>query len=223
MHRPSRYRLNRKCCFQSKERRRSEAGSSRMRRWCACCCRAFATPISRLRAAMPASTERSVTSLSASLKRATTQLVGHRVVGEINAGCGKCDLCRAGDPRHCASRTVLGIVGRDGAHAEFLQLPARKSVACSGRTFPTSMQSSRNHSPLLAAFSSAYRSPTPIASQSSATANSDYSARKCVALTGASVVPRSENTLTNSASPNDAASKPRRPKRRGETTRESLT
>ncbi|HEY6659942.1 MAG TPA: alcohol dehydrogenase catalytic domain-containing protein [Pyrinomonadaceae bacterium] len=51
-------------------------------------------------------------------------LVGRRVVGEINAGCGKCDLCRAGDSRHCASRTVLGIVGRDGAHAEFLQLPA---------------------------------------------------------------------------------------------------
>ena len=51
-------------------------------------------------------------------------LIGHRVVGEINAGCGKCDLCRAGDARHCADRTVLGIVGRDGAHAEFLQLPA---------------------------------------------------------------------------------------------------
>jgi threonine dehydrogenase-like Zn-dependent dehydrogenase len=50
-------------------------------------------------------------------------LVGRRIVGEINAGCGKCDLCRAGDSRHCASRTVLGIVGRDGAHAEFLQLP----------------------------------------------------------------------------------------------------
>ncbi len=51
------------------------------------------------------------------------QLIGQRVVGEINAGCGRCELCRAGDPRHCASRTVLGIVGRDGAHAEFLQLP----------------------------------------------------------------------------------------------------
>lgn len=49
---------------------------------------------------------------------------GRRVVGEINAGCGKCELCRAGDSRHCATRTVLGIVGRDGAHAEFLQLPA---------------------------------------------------------------------------------------------------
>ncbi len=52
------------------------------------------------------------------------KLVGRRVVGEINAGCGKCDLCHGGDTRHCASRTVLGIVGRDGAHAEFLQLPA---------------------------------------------------------------------------------------------------
>jgi threonine dehydrogenase-like Zn-dependent dehydrogenase len=51
------------------------------------------------------------------------KLLGQRVVGEINAGCGKCDLCTAGDPRHCASRTVLGIVGRDGAHAEFLRLP----------------------------------------------------------------------------------------------------
>src|SRR5256714_1728423 len=48
---------------------------------------------------------------------------GQRVVGEINAGCGNCDLCLAGDPRHCAQRTVLGIVGRDGAHAEFLKLP----------------------------------------------------------------------------------------------------
>src|SRR5258708_27197135 len=47
---------------------------------------------------------------------------GQRVVGEINAGCGVCDLCRSGDPRHCPQRTVLGIVGRDGTHAEFLKL-----------------------------------------------------------------------------------------------------
>jgi threonine dehydrogenase-like Zn-dependent dehydrogenase len=49
--------------------------------------------------------------------------VGQRVVGEINAGCGHCELCRGGDARHCSKRTVLGIIGRDGAHAEYLQLP----------------------------------------------------------------------------------------------------
>lgn len=52
-------------------------------------------------------------------------LVGKRVVGEINAGCGRCEKCIAGDPRHCSKRTVLGIVGRDGAHAEYLRLPSR--------------------------------------------------------------------------------------------------
>lgn len=52
-----------------------------------------------------------------------TTLIGKRVVGEINAGCGKCELCKSGDSRHCPNRTVLGIVGRDGAHAEFLRLP----------------------------------------------------------------------------------------------------
>ncbi|HEY0320883.1 MAG TPA: alcohol dehydrogenase catalytic domain-containing protein [Pyrinomonadaceae bacterium] len=50
-------------------------------------------------------------------------LLGKRVVGEINAGCGLCELCRGGDARHCLTRTVLGIVGRDGAHAEALRLP----------------------------------------------------------------------------------------------------
>lgn len=56
-------------------------------------------------------------------------LVGRRVVGEINAGCGECELCRAGDSRHCPTRTVLGIVGRDGAHAEFLRLPLTNLLA----------------------------------------------------------------------------------------------
>lgn len=53
------------------------------------------------------------------------QMIGKRVVGEINAGCGNCELCASGDPRHCPNRTVLGIVGRDGAHAEYLKLPTR--------------------------------------------------------------------------------------------------
>jgi len=52
-------------------------------------------------------------------------LAGRRVVGEINAGCGRCAECAAGDSRHCARRTVLGIAGRDGAFAERLRLPER--------------------------------------------------------------------------------------------------
>lgn len=49
--------------------------------------------------------------------------IGHRVVGEINIGCGKCELCQTGDSRHCANRSALGIHSRDGAFAEFLNLP----------------------------------------------------------------------------------------------------
>src|SRR5215203_2391954 len=55
-------------------------------------------------------------------------LLGARVVGEINAGCGKCELCIGGDPRHCADRTVLGIHNRDGAHAELLNLPSHNLI-----------------------------------------------------------------------------------------------
>lgn len=53
------------------------------------------------------------------------ELVGKRVVGEINVGCNVCERCANGDARHCFARTVLGIKSRDGAHAEFLTLPTR--------------------------------------------------------------------------------------------------
>jgi 2-desacetyl-2-hydroxyethyl bacteriochlorophyllide A dehydrogenase len=49
--------------------------------------------------------------------------VGARVVGEINAVCGACETCRCGRPTHCESRTVLGIAGRNGVHAEYTALP----------------------------------------------------------------------------------------------------
>jgi len=52
-------------------------------------------------------------------------LVGERVVGEINATCGECAACLAGRGHHCAARTVLGISGRDGCIAEFCVLPVR--------------------------------------------------------------------------------------------------
>jgi threonine dehydrogenase-like Zn-dependent dehydrogenase len=52
-------------------------------------------------------------------------LAGERVVGEINAACGHCDACDRGLGRHCSTRTVLGILGRPGAMAERIALPAR--------------------------------------------------------------------------------------------------
>jgi alcohol dehydrogenase len=51
-------------------------------------------------------------------------LVGQRVVGEINIVCGRCDLCLSGLSNHCRARSVLGILGHDGAFAEFVRLPA---------------------------------------------------------------------------------------------------
>jgi alcohol dehydrogenase len=55
--------------------------------------------------------------------------LGRRVVGEINVSCPAygyrpvCAFCRRGMKTHCARRTVLGIVGHDGAFAEYLTLP----------------------------------------------------------------------------------------------------
>lgn len=49
--------------------------------------------------------------------------VGARVVGEINAACGECAMCRRGAPTHCERRTVLGIVARDGSHAQYVRVP----------------------------------------------------------------------------------------------------
>jgi alcohol dehydrogenase len=60
--------------------------------------------------------------------------IGRRVVGEINVTCAglgfgqrakakMCSYCCRGIPTHCARRRVLGILGQDGAFAEYLALP----------------------------------------------------------------------------------------------------
>jgi len=54
-----------------------------------------------------------------------SELVGKRVVGEINCPCGRCELCRRGLGNHCPERSVLGIKNRDGVFAEYLVLPDR--------------------------------------------------------------------------------------------------
>ena len=52
-------------------------------------------------------------------------LIGKRVVGEINLACGTCSWCARGLGRHCPTRTVLGIVRHPGAFQEYLTLPER--------------------------------------------------------------------------------------------------
>jgi len=51
------------------------------------------------------------------------ELVGKRVAVDINIGCGQCLRCRTGDTRHCPSRRVVGIRGKDGGFAEYCTLP----------------------------------------------------------------------------------------------------
>jgi len=52
-----------------------------------------------------------------------TEFAGKRVVGEINFGCGQCDVCRRDLSRHCPNRSVMGILNADGAFAEYVSVP----------------------------------------------------------------------------------------------------
>ena len=58
-----------------------------------------------------------------SVSEGPRELVGKRVVGEINFGCGQCDYCRRDLGRHCPNRRVMGILNADGAFAEYLSVP----------------------------------------------------------------------------------------------------
>ena len=49
-------------------------------------------------------------------------LIGQRVVGELNAGCGHCLYCRTGREKHCPDRKVIGMEGKDGCFAEYMTL-----------------------------------------------------------------------------------------------------
>jgi alcohol dehydrogenase len=51
------------------------------------------------------------------------RLVGKRVVGEINYGCGFCDYCMKDLQKHCPERKTIGIVAKEGVFAEYITLP----------------------------------------------------------------------------------------------------
>lgn len=49
--------------------------------------------------------------------------IGKRVVGGINCTCGHCEYCGKGLGNHCPNRKVLGMLGKDGAFADYITLP----------------------------------------------------------------------------------------------------
>jgi threonine dehydrogenase-like Zn-dependent dehydrogenase len=49
--------------------------------------------------------------------------IGSRVSGEINFACHRCSFCAGGQTRHCPNRTVMGILGSDGAFAQRVRVP----------------------------------------------------------------------------------------------------
>ncbi|MGQ4808034.1 2-deoxy-scyllo-inosamine dehydrogenase [Candidatus Entotheonellaceae bacterium PAL068K] len=50
-------------------------------------------------------------------------LIGSRVVGEINFACGRCPTCARGLGRHCPDRRVMGILNADGSFAKYMAVP----------------------------------------------------------------------------------------------------
>jgi threonine dehydrogenase-like Zn-dependent dehydrogenase len=50
-------------------------------------------------------------------------LIGRRVVSEINFACGHCATCGRGLERHCPARRVMGILNADGSFAEYVAVP----------------------------------------------------------------------------------------------------
>ena len=51
------------------------------------------------------------------------ELVGKRVVAEINFACGRCPVCAPGLGRHCPTRRVMGILHAAGSFAEYVGVP----------------------------------------------------------------------------------------------------
>ncbi|MBQ7450586.1 alcohol dehydrogenase catalytic domain-containing protein [bacterium] len=54
---------------------------------------------------------------------ADKSLIGKRVVGDINCGCGECEWCKKDLHRHCPNRQTLGIWQKDGCFSDYFTLP----------------------------------------------------------------------------------------------------
>ena len=55
-------------------------------------------------------------------------LIGRAVVCDINCACNVCATCRSGVPHHCPNRVTIGINGKDGAFAEYINVPRSNLV-----------------------------------------------------------------------------------------------
>lgn len=58
-------------------------------------------------------------------KSSDPALIGRRVVGEINEGCGECVYCKTGREKHCESRKCIGIKAQDGCFAPYMTMATR--------------------------------------------------------------------------------------------------
>lgn len=54
---------------------------------------------------------------------------GKRATSTINIGCNSCAECAGSGFTHCPDRTVVGIINRDGAFAEFIVVPESNLVS----------------------------------------------------------------------------------------------
>ena len=52
-------------------------------------------------------------------------LIGRRVVGELNEGCGECLYCKTGREHHCTSRKCIGLSHKDGCFAPYMTIATR--------------------------------------------------------------------------------------------------
>ena len=53
------------------------------------------------------------------------ELLGKRVIGDINISCGECERCLNQEPSQCMHRRTLGIFDYNGVFAEYCKLPAK--------------------------------------------------------------------------------------------------